>query len=118
MKRSGFALILMSGSQPSTKNSPPPAGVEYVLGRLRIEVVQLANPETPFDMWDGEWESVSASGTFYDQPLFEVCCLEPPLEREGFEGATWEGWVPFFAAPSDSDVVATYQRKAWFKLRG
>ncbi len=98
-------------------NDGPPAGFEYLLGRFWVEIVQLADPGTAFRMWDGHWEAVSGAGVIHEQPLFEACCLEDVLDGEGFRGASWEGWVPFFVLPSDDGVLGTYQRLAWFKLR-
>ena len=113
---SGSAALdtVMAGNQG---NDPPPIGFEYLLGRFAIEIVALTDPFAPFDMWDGHWESVSGEGVEHPQPLVEVCCLAAGLEREGYLGASWEGWVPFLALPSDADVLVTYQRVAWFKLR-
>lgn len=101
-------------------NSDPPAGHEYLLARFRVEVVAVTGTEA-FDMWDGDWESFSASGLLYPQALFEVCCLDASVEGEAFAGASWEGWLPLFVAVGDGDPTAVYQRGAsgetWFTLR-
>lgn len=101
-------------------NDPPPDGHQYLLARFRVEVLSVEGPDA-FEMWDGDWETFSSAGVLYPDALFEACCIEDALEGEGFEGAGWGGWIPFFVAIGDGDPVAVYQRgdsgETWFALR-
>lgn len=100
-------------------NDPPPAGMHYVLARFRVEVVAASGA---FELSRVEWETVSGSGVIADAAWSEACCFQADIGGEGFQGATWEGWLPLFVAPSDNGALTVYQREsgnggAWFRLR-
>lgn len=100
-------------------NDEPPPGYEYLLARFRVEVVEVAGTEA-FEMWDGDWEAFSASGVLYPEAYRDACCLPASLEGEGFAGASWEGWVPFYVQVGDGNPTAVFQREGsgetWFAL--
>ena len=90
-----------------------------MLSKFRIEVLDQLEPE-PYNMIGLDWESRSGSGSTYPTP-FAPLDDALTLAREGLEGASWEGWVPLFAATSDPNAVSVYQSgragEAWFRMR-
>ena len=97
----------------------PPLGHEYVLSKFRVEVLDQLEPR-PHNMITLDWESRSGSGSTYPRP-FAPLDDALTLEREGLEGASWEGWVAHFVATSDPNAVSVYQSgragEAWFRMR-
>ncbi len=98
---------------------PPPDGYQFLLARFRIEVLDRADPSSPFQLLGVDFRSVSGSGRVL--PLPGLCCADEPLQRNGMPGESWEGWRAFFEEAGDQGTTIVYRRgrpeAVWFAVR-
>jgi hypothetical protein len=114
----GTAAQAMANSWSAT-NAPPPPGFEYIMARFRLEVLDQTDPSAAYLEAELNFESVSGTGVVH--PAASVCCNSPSLGQQGFEGATWEGWIDVLSEDTDNLPKAVYRRgetsEAWFELK-
>jgi len=98
-------------------NSPPDDGMEYILAKFYVAVLEVA--EEPFGMNHAKWDAVSSDGRVYGGFL-SLSGIEPTLRIELYEGASHEGWTYFMVEQGDSPL-AVFDRgrdsEVWFTLR-
>ncbi|NLG84987.1 MAG: hypothetical protein GX493_10370 [Firmicutes bacterium] len=104
--------------QANPFNRPPKNGYEYLLAKIRFELVAMEDPEARLELSPGHFTAVSAEGEDYDYPL--VVAPEPSISAKLYQGAQREGWVVFQIKIGDNPLI-TYGRDfkgkggIWFK---
>lgn len=97
-------------------NDPPPNGYEWLIAKIRVELVALAGTK-PFEMVGVRWTAFSVDGASYPDGFAVV--PEPALRVELY-GGSFEGWTEFIVAPGDDARLAFEHDEphaAWFLTR-
>jgi hypothetical protein len=101
-------------------SSPPKAGFEYIIAKLRFEYLKGKGPDTKYDLNPFEFTAVSSDGKEYE--LQFVVGPKPELSASLYPGASHEGWVSFQVAQHDTRPLMTFGRDyqgrggVWWKL--
>ncbi len=106
--------------QANRFNSPPQAGFEYILARVRFDYLNGKDPNTQYDLSDYDFDAVSSDGKDYER--VSVVEPKPTLSAKLYPGASHEGWVAFQVAQQDTRPLMTFGRGSqgrgglWWKL--
>ncbi len=97
-------------------NKPADTGLEYFLVRLRFEYsVQGSQGSIPYTMKQGTFKLYSADNKNY--PIPSITSPKPELiGREFYPGSSYEGWIPFVAAISDTPTMFYTAGSVWFRF--
>ena len=97
-------------------NSPPDAGMKYVLAKFRIKILELEIE--PYKINHAKFNAVSKSGVKYDNWLV-LSGLKPDLRTDLYEGAEHEGWTYFMVNDNDEPLAVLNQGwddEVWFDI--
>jgi len=101
-------------------NDPPREGYEYILVKIKFELLSAPTAETYYRIDGRQFDAVSNEGLVYDTP--SVVEPEPQLDIKLYPGAFYEGWATFEVYETDSSPVLNFGMDyygsggVWFKL--
>jgi hypothetical protein len=99
-------------------NDPAEEGMEYVLAKLEVEVLEAE--EEPIEINHARFDAISGQGVEYDE-YFSISGVDPNLRRDVYEGGKYEGWTYFMIDVDDDGACGVFSRKydheVWFSLR-
>lgn len=106
--------------QANLFNSPPPDGYEYLLARIKFELVAMKDPQAKHDVHFVHFTLVSGQGADYE-PVLTAVPPAPALTASLYQGASHEGWAVFKVKKDDASPLITFGRDyqgrggIWFK---
>lgn len=101
-------------------NSPPEAGFEYILARIRFDYLKGRDADTVYHVNGFEFKVISSDGKEYESSF--VVGPDPTLSATLYPGASHEGWAVFQVAQHDTKPLITFGRTyqgtggIWWKL--
>lgn len=109
------ALEVIRGSAAWTKiyqanqfNDPPGTDEEYILIRMKYELLAIDDPEAAVEFSEYWFTVVSASGK--DYPRASVVVPDPEFGTRLYKGASDEGWLAFKVSKNDQAPLLTFAR--------
>lgn len=102
-------------------NDEPKDGYEYMLAKAKVTITRNAKSDAAVDLWSGDFELVSTSGTAYDHP--SVVTPDPSIDASIYVGSSNEGWVAFQVKKNDESPLIVFEREydgtggVWFKTK-
>jgi hypothetical protein len=102
-------------------NDAPPSGFEYVLARIKFDLIDIGDTDAAYNLSQYDFKAVSSSGKEYNSP--SMVTPDPQLSTNLYKGSSHEGWAAFMVAIDDSAPVITFGRDyqgrggAWFSIR-
>jgi hypothetical protein len=102
----------------------PNPGFEWVLARVRFELLKTLDANTAFDVSPFGFAAISSQGKAYDSVNPNVDFQKPNgrMFATLYSGASHEGWVPLHVAPNDDHPLFQFDRHIradgllWWKL--
>lgn len=99
----------------------PPAGREYIAAFIRFALDCAPTADTPYDIDDFDFRTVSSGGAEYDITF----AIEPSPALPGlvYPGGVRDGWLVVLTAPEDPCPLLTFGRApngtggVWWKLQ-
>lgn len=97
-------------------------GYEYLIARIRFELVSMEDPDAALSVSPVDFTAVSAAGREYE-PLITTVPPSPSIRATLYAGASHEGWAVFQVAVDDPAPVIAYGRDPlgrggiWFATR-
>lgn len=107
--------------QTNRYNDIPDPGYEYMLAKIKYEVISSANSEAAVSVNKFDFTMVSESGADYQR--VSVVLPDPEFRTKIYEGGSYEGWTAYLVKTSDSHPLLTYSRNSdgsngvWFKTK-
>lgn len=102
-------------------NDPPPAGLEYMLIRVRFHIEEAPSSATSHNLHGFDFSTVSGAGVVHPN-AFGIVDPEPVLAAELFEGATHEGWAAWYVQVGDQRPLLRFDWEtpeglnAWWRM--
>lgn len=100
-------------------NDPPDEGYEYILAKVYIKLLDMADDQALDVNGVVDISLISGEGSEYDYTT--VVCPDPELDATLYKGASNEGWAAFMVKKDDLYPKLTYGRDydgtggIWFK---
>lgn len=102
-------------------NNPAGPGFEYVLTKMKVELVSISDPEASVEFSDFWFTAVSASGRDYER--VSVVDPDPAFGTRLYRGASAEGYMVFAVEKTDPAPLLTFARDSqgkngyWMELK-
>lgn len=101
-------------------NDPPKEGYEYILAKIKIELLVAPTAETSYTFMSYDFDAVSGTGKVYDNAV--IVEPDPQIDVTLYQGSSHEGWCAFEVEQTDDLPVMAFGRHSdgtggvWFKL--
>lgn len=111
---------LKEASGEFTEPQSPDAGFEYLLAKVKFDLLESKTESSKFTLSSMLFSAVSSEGKEYKDSW--VTTPEPRLDADLYEGASQTGWLLFEVKKDDSKPLMTFGRNSdgtggiWFKL--
>lgn len=89
-------------------NDQPGADKEYILIKMKAEVLKVADPEAAVNVWESWFDAVSSLGR--DYPRVSVVDPEPEFDTRLYQGASHEGWFAVLVDKADTAPLVAFGR--------
>ena len=102
-------------------NDPPAAGHEYILAKMKVEIVSTSDADAAISV--SSYWFTAVSGTGRDYPSESVVEPEPEVDTKLYKGASHEGWFAVMVEKTDTAPLLTFARDSqgrngyWMQLK-
>lgn len=91
---------------------------DYILAKFKIHITYTEN-DKPLDINSVSFDSVNSNGVEYSE-FYSVSGLKNEINRDMYQGSTFEGWTYFLVEKDDVAPKAVFNRNgdisAWFEM--